>query len=92
MEVSWYEHSHEDAIIVVAEQNGLSWQFFERSSWEIRWFPRASSPSLIARAEAALTRAPEASICTCGRSFVDGTYRQTTEQFPAADAAAPEES
>jgi hypothetical protein len=35
---------------VLAEQGKDEWTFFERSSWELRWYPIAATESLVTRA------------------------------------------
>jgi hypothetical protein len=50
--VEWNEiRRNEGAYLVIADWNGLEWEFWERDSWEVRWYPMAPNADLIAKAE-----------------------------------------
>jgi hypothetical protein len=52
MRVEWNEdRSDRGAYRVIAEWNGVAWEFWEKDAWEIRWYPMEPSPTLIAKAE-----------------------------------------
>lgn len=40
MRVEWVERRRGEPIFVIAEKSARTWEFWERSSWETRWFPR----------------------------------------------------
>jgi hypothetical protein len=51
--VEWNEARHDEGLfLVIAEWTGVEWEFWERDSWEVRWYPMVSRPDLIAHAEA----------------------------------------
>ncbi len=49
--VEWCENRDGELYFVVAEEANGIWCFWERSTFEVRWFPIISSPQRIARAE-----------------------------------------
>jgi hypothetical protein len=49
--IEWRESRGDNLFIVIAEKRAGKWEFFERSSWETRWYPRAASFELVAQAE-----------------------------------------
>jgi hypothetical protein len=36
---------------IIAERNGLQWEFWEKDIWEVRWYRLDATPGLIAMAE-----------------------------------------
>ena len=44
------EDDSREMFYVLAEQETSEWNFFERSSWELRWYPILSTERLIKRA------------------------------------------
>jgi hypothetical protein len=55
--VEWNEIRQDaGAFLVIADWNGAEWEFWERDSWEVRWYPMVPDTDLIARADA-LSRA-----------------------------------
>jgi hypothetical protein len=53
--VEWSEvRRDQGSFLVIAEWNGIEWEFWDRDSWEVQWYPLASRPDLIAKAEALL--------------------------------------
>ena len=38
-----------ELFFMIAESDRGRWRFFERSSWEVRWYEIPSSPNLIAQ-------------------------------------------
>jgi hypothetical protein len=53
--VEWVEQRRGEPILVIAEKPARAWMFWERSSWETRWFlrvpdgPAARKASRLAR-------------------------------------------
>jgi hypothetical protein len=40
-----------EVFLVIAELTAKGWQFYERSTWEVRWYPLPASPERVAKAE-----------------------------------------
>ena len=59
--IEWTE-SRRDAglFFVIAEWNGAAWEFWDRHSWEVRWFPLKPTPERVAKAETLQDRQPAA--------------------------------
>jgi hypothetical protein len=55
-QIIWSEIRDEDRdgnkelFYVLAEQGPNAWSFFERSSWELRWYPITSTERLVRKA------------------------------------------
>jgi hypothetical protein len=49
----WKEFRGNELFIMIAEKEAGEgeWRFFERSTWEVRWYPIASCAQFVARAE-----------------------------------------
>ena len=59
--IEWRENrEHGDGsfelFFIIAERDGAGWHFFERSSFEVRWFRLESTPDLIEKADSILAR------------------------------------
>ena len=51
--VEWNDvRQNEGFFLVIADWNGAEWEFWERDSWEVRWYPMVLNPDLVAKAEA----------------------------------------
>ena len=55
-QIIWSEIREEDGdremFYVLAEKLASGWTFFERSVWELRWYPLASTDQLVKKATA----------------------------------------
>jgi len=56
--VSWNQIREDAYYFVIADLTTAGWEFWERDSWEIRWFRMKATGELIAKAESFL-RNPE---------------------------------
>jgi len=54
VQVSWNQVRDEAYYFVIADLTTDGWQFWERDSWEIRWFRMKATGELIAKAESFL--------------------------------------
>lgn len=48
--VEWMENRCGELFYVVAEETLSGWEFFDKSIWEIRWYPVPSTATLVAKA------------------------------------------
>jgi hypothetical protein len=54
MRVEWSElRRSEGYFCIIAEWNGSEWEFWERDSWEVRWYAIAATEERTSRANAA---------------------------------------
>ena len=44
------EEGDKEMFYLLAEKGSTEWTFFERSSWELRWYPISSTAQLVKRA------------------------------------------
>ena len=49
--IEWKESRGEELFLVIAEKCASQWEFAERSTWAVSWYPMASSPDLVVKAE-----------------------------------------
>jgi len=49
--VEWTEVREQESYLVIADLTDKGWEFWERSSWEIRWYPMISTSQLVTKAE-----------------------------------------
>jgi hypothetical protein len=49
--VEWPENRDGSLFFVIAERYPDGWRFFEKNTWENRWFPMNATPALIVQAE-----------------------------------------
>ena len=49
--VEWTEVRDQEPYLVIADLTPKGWEFWERSSWEVRWYPMTSTSQLVAKAE-----------------------------------------
>ena len=55
--VEWIEkREFYEIFFIIAEKEGTKWSFFERSTFEVRWFPIEATPLRIERAEKILQK------------------------------------
>jgi len=54
VQVSWNEVRADAYCFVIADLTADGWEFWERDSWEIRWFRMKATDELIAKAESFL--------------------------------------
>jgi len=47
----WREIRNTEAFRIIAERTISGWQFFDKSVWEVRWWPMAKTQVLVAKAE-----------------------------------------
>jgi hypothetical protein len=52
--LEWEEGRDGELFLMIGERATGSWSFFERSSWELRWYQAPVTPANIERAEALL--------------------------------------
>jgi hypothetical protein len=50
-QVEWTEVRMGETFLVDGNKTPNRWLFQERSAWEVRWYPIASSPELVSKAE-----------------------------------------
>jgi|HubBroStandDraft_5_1064220.scaffolds.fasta_scaffold590332_2 hypothetical protein len=55
-QVEWTELRMGETFLVDGNKAPNRWLFHERSAWEVRWYPIASSPELVSKAEEQATR------------------------------------
>ena len=48
--VEWREIRDQEPYLVIADLTPKGWEFWDRSSWEVRWYQMTSTPQLIAKA------------------------------------------
>ena len=53
-QVEWHEGRQHELVIVIGELSAKSWSFYERSTWEVRWYPRVADEALLSKAESLL--------------------------------------
>lgn len=49
MRLEWSEVRDGDTVFVIAEPTSDGWIFFERSTWEVTWWPASATADRIAR-------------------------------------------
>lgn len=49
--VEWTENRSVEIYFIIAEKTDTGWQFFEKSSFDVLWYPLSSTPKLIEFAE-----------------------------------------
>jgi hypothetical protein len=54
VQVSWNQVRDDADYFVIADLTTDGWQFWERDSWEIRWFRMKATGELVAKAESFL--------------------------------------
>ena len=55
LRVEFYERRKRDGFyLVIGEWNGAAWRFWERDTYEVRWYELAATPERRARANALL--------------------------------------
>ena len=52
--VEWQTTREKELSFYIAEKDGEGWKFYERSTWENKWYGVPSTPALIAKAESLL--------------------------------------
>lgn len=49
--VEWTEVREHELYRVIADLTDVGWEFWEKSSWEVRWYPMTWTSQLAAKAE-----------------------------------------
>ena len=52
--VEWTEVRAQEGYRVIADLTPNGWEFWEMSSWEVRWYPMTATSQLVAKAERTL--------------------------------------
>jgi len=52
--IEWSEVRDQECYRVIADLIPKGWEFWEKSAWEIRWYPMTATAQLVAKAERAL--------------------------------------
>ena len=55
--VEWTEDRREQSYRMIAELTWSGWEFWEKSAWEVRWYPLTATPDLVTKAELLLEKA-----------------------------------
>jgi len=63
--VSWHEVREDAYCFVIADLTADGWEFWERDSWELRWFRMKATGELIAKAESILRNQEIATAVPC---------------------------
>ena len=58
--VEWTEVRAEESYWVIGDFTNNGWQFWEKSAWEIRWYPMATTPRCLDKAERAINACRQA--------------------------------
>jgi hypothetical protein len=48
--LTWQENKKGGNFTIIAEERAGAWAFFEKSTWEVRWYSVPSNSQLIAKA------------------------------------------
>ena len=52
--VEWTEVKDHESYWVIADLTPEGWEFWEKNSWEVRWYPMPTTPQLVAKVERTL--------------------------------------
>ena len=62
-QVAWCEMRDGELFFVIADLTAAGWRFFERSTWEVRYYERSGSAELVLKANQ-LWEEPPDEVCT----------------------------
>jgi hypothetical protein len=54
--IAWTEIRDDEVFYVIAELTSEGWSCFERSTWEVAWYPARLTPQLVNKAESLLRK------------------------------------